>query len=156
VLRSDVQEHRHGFGVTADEREAETAAAMDVLGCDWAQWPYLDSAPDWDEIMAQLAHIEYLGVERVFAPAVEEGGHDQHNRIGELADAIFGDRVTHYTTYEHGRGRSGRDRADAIPVPFEPGWVELKQRALACYQSQIRLESTGHHFTQPLDEWVLP
>ena len=88
----------------------------------------------------------------MFAPAVEAGGHEQHNLVGELADKVFGGRVTHYMTYTN-----GRDRSRGVPVEFEPGWAALKLQALACYESQIRLASTGHHFTDwPLHEWLQP
>ena len=147
-LRSDKQENVYGFRVTSSEREAETDAAMKILGCEWEQWPFLDSVLDWT-MMAEWFTPLSLRHGEIFAPAVEDGGHEQHNHIGEIADIVFGvDRVTHYMTYTNGRGRS-----TGVPVPYEREWVALKLRALACYESQIRLESTGHHFVQGLEEW---
>lgn len=164
VFKSDIQEKR-GTGITAAMREAETAAAMEVLGCEWQQWPLLDSGSEangWtaDDIFARLEMLDglagdlaedgsgSLGYDRVFAPAVEEGGHAQHNLVGEIADNLFGGRVTHYKTYTNGRGRS-----EGVPVEYENEWIGLKLCALSQYASQIAEPSTGHHFAQALTEW---
>lgn len=146
VLRSSKQEAQ---GVTAAEREAETVAAMDVLGCEeWEQWLSPDSDPDWHAVERALRADAHQW-DRVFAPAVEDGGHEQHNWIGAMADSIFSDRVTHYMTYT----LPGNERSRGVPVEYENEWVGLKLCALSRYESQIRLQSTGHHFAQALHEW---
>ena len=111
VLRSYIQEQR-GTGVTYREREAETEAALDVLGiADWEQWQYPDSDPPWHAVRERLGSLE---AERIYAPAVERGGHRHHNAIGRLADSLWPGRVTFYTTYKRwGRGRTTRGN----PVP---------------------------------------
>lgn len=159
-LRSRLQENR-GTGVTYFDRELETAAALEALGqhdartggIDFEQWNHPDDEPDWNALEAQLRALAISAPQehwdRVFAPAVEEGGHPHHSRIGELADDVFGaQNVTHYLTYVNGRGRS-----EGRLVEWENSWIELKLRALACYRSQIELHSTGHHFMQALHEW---
>lgn len=152
VFESHVQEAR-GYGIPQAQREAETEAAMSMLGLDWHQWPYLDSDPDWTAIGVALTLIkERLTPDRVFAPAVEPGGHDQHNRVGALAVEVFGaDRVTAYLTYTV-NGKSTR----GVEVMYEPAWVTLKLRALACYRSQIEASAAGctPHFVRGLDEYV--
>ena len=134
VLRSYVQEQR-GTGVTYQQREAETGAALDVLGItDWEQWPYPDTDPPWDEVGGRLGSLE---AERIYAPAVERGGHRHHNAIGRLAESLWPGKVTFYTTYT-AWGRTKRGRV----VPWEHEWVLLKLRALACYRSQIVVPET--------------
>lgn len=140
VLRSYVQEQR-GTGVTYREREAETEAALDVLGIsDWEQWQFPDTDPPWDAVRQRLGSLE---ADRIYAPAVERGGHRHHNAIGRLANSLWPGRVTFYTTYQ-AWGRTARGSA----VPWEHEWVLLKLRALACYRSQICVPDTWttHHF----------
>jgi LmbE family N-acetylglucosaminyl deacetylase len=144
-LRSFVEELVWGNGATWQVREAETAGAMDVLGCSWEQWEFSDLEPDW---LALEAELRRLDPDRLWAPAVERDGHPHHNRIGALAAALFPNRVVHYLTYTRG-GKSTRGTA----VPVEPGWPELKRCALACYQSQHDEPRTQAHFHRPLDEY---
>jgi LmbE family N-acetylglucosaminyl deacetylase len=128
---------------------------MRLLGCAWTQLPCPDSAPasaleaDLREALSALGEYEY-----VLAPLPEDGGHEQHNLVGRLAREIFGaERVCHYATYAHGRrSRVGRQ------VEIEPGWVELKRRALASYRSQARHPVTAHWFSEDADlsEFVSP
>lgn len=148
-LRSHSQEHTHRFDVTYQEREAETAAAMEILGCEWEQWPFLDTDRIGGEVAEAIADLSRR-FDRCYAPAFEDGGHPQHNRIAEIARDEFGpDRVTPYMTYRIG---SNGEKSPGQLVPIEWPWIELKLRALACYRSQM-MPSTGPHFLQPLHEW---
>jgi LmbE family N-acetylglucosaminyl deacetylase len=121
-------------------RLAEEAAAMEILGCEWRPAP------------AGLAAVlsEY-DPEHVWAPLPELGGHRQHNLVGEVAASLWPGRVTYYTTYtDRGRTRLG---TEVIP---EPGWQEIKQRALACFVSQIIHPSTRPHFVERgTDEYLV-
>lgn len=151
VLASQLQEDR-GTGISNDTRVTEDCCAFAELGvADWTQWPYLDSAPDWDAVGSAMRLLdERLGPSLVFAPAPEPDGHDQHNAIGNLAADVFGSRVTGYLTYRRGHGRSRSDRE----VAFEPSWPALKLGALACYRSQIMEPSTRDWFLElSLREW---
>ena len=147
LLRSYVQQER-GTGVTYQEREAETSAALEVLGIeDWEQWPYPDAAPPWDEVRDRLASID---ADRIYAPAVEQRGHQHHNTIGQIAQMLWPERVTPYTTYTS-RGRTTKGQE----VPWEHEWVLLKLQALACYRSQIVIPDTRttSHFLTPQFEY---
>ena len=150
-FRSHVQEARGG--PTFATREQETQKATRHLGFpDLEQLPVRDDAPDPEMLAALLTEIE--GRERwdvVFAPAVEDGGHDQHNLVGELALQVFGaERVTTYLTYRRGHGKS----QSLSPIPYEPSWVSAKLRAMAEYESQIELDNCRYWFTEaPLLEW---
>ncbi len=134
-LKSQMQENR--YGILAETRERETACALTELGSiAWGQSTVLDTDPLMEGRLHQDFRLLFarLGPERVWAPAIEEGGHEQHSLVGEVAQQVFGDRVQPYLTYVRGQGRTvGRE------VPFEPQWVSRKLRALACYESQIAL-----------------
>ena len=150
VLRSQVQEDR-GTGITAKERELETAAAMDILGASWEQWDFLDRGPDWATVSRRLYRVrEERKPPVVFAPAFEAGGHDHHNALAEVAADVFGpDRIVSYLTYVRGVGRSG-----GVAVDPDPEMIVLKHRALACFASQIREPSTRPWFMDGLAEYV--
>lgn len=137
--RSDLQESR-GTGITNATRERETQEALRWLGDPTYEfWGHSDIDPDRGELERRLRAYEIDG--RVFAPAIEEDGHEHHSMIGQIALDVFGDRVQPYLTYRRGHGRSV-----GTEVPFEPGWPARKMRALACYESQIALPSTEYWF----------
>jgi LmbE family N-acetylglucosaminyl deacetylase len=134
VLRSFLQER---VGIRYEEREAETTAALYVLGCAYEQWSYRDDDPDWPAIADRVERLANT-YDRCFAPAVEDGGHEQHSRVGEIAMRAFGvDRVTRYLTYRRGHGKS----TSGCPVEPAAGMVAAKLRALACYETQMRPET---------------
>lgn len=152
VLRSHLQSVR-GTGITAETRERETGFALSTLDVTaWEQWPIPDDKPDWVAVTRLMEQADRdLRPDRVFAPEFEVGGHDQHNAVAECAARVFGpDRVTSYLTYVRGSARS--DWATEV-VP-EPEWIIRKHRALACFESQIRLENTRPWFMDSLREWV--
>jgi LmbE family N-acetylglucosaminyl deacetylase len=133
-----------GGPIDWQEREAETAAAMAILGCDWEQWPYPDAHPEWATVRSRILDLD---ADLVIAPHPEEGGHEHHNKIGEIA----GERVSvrFYKTYVDGTVRSS-----GTEVTPEPWMIPLKLRALACYESQMRSPATAHHFLGPIREYT--
>lgn len=131
-------------------REAETAAAMDVVGCQWRQLEFSADEPDWDGMRDLVA--PYLAVAgKVFAPFPEPLGHRQHNRVGELALELRPDAIL-YTTYTH---REGRTIGPEIVDP-PPGGEQVKHDALRCYRSQAADPRTAVHFQRPLTEYRAP
>lgn len=155
-LRSFAQPLRHGFATTWQQREDETAAALAVLGVPlgrYTQWDggCNDHEPDWDEVRHRMIQARDSGLWRgVFAPFVyEEGGNPQHDMIGNLAAEVFGPtNVTRYHTYI-----DARTRGVGTVVEPPPGGIRKKLQALACYESQLNLVSTSHHFMRDLTEY---
>lgn len=141
-LRSQVQEDRGG--PSAETREKETQSALWWLG--QPTWKQL-TTPDTDPNAADKLHddfetLDYVHApERVWAPAYEADGHDQHNLVTFVAHAVFGMKVQPYLTYKRG---SMRTRGHE--VSYEPSWVHQKMRALCCYRSQIELDATRPWF----------
>lgn len=143
-------------GIDMAERVRETRDAMVVLGHEaWRMWPYRDDRPDWGSMRASLQAWEepdsMWHYDTVFAPAVEEGGHEQHNQVGQIALDVFGsEKVIGYTTYRRGYGRT----IGSVEVDPEDGWTSLKLRAMACYRSQIDLPATRPWFVdETIREW---
>jgi LmbE family N-acetylglucosaminyl deacetylase len=141
---------RNQPGVTGAQRDEENARAFRELGIDPpVSWPYRDDEPDWEAIVHDVGLLERRGFERVFAPLPEMAGHEQHNFLGHLVEAVFANHpVVFYTTYQFGGPRTTGD-----PVPYEREWVQRKLRALACFESQI-LHGPVRFFTMGLDEYT--
>lgn len=147
VLDSWLQEQR-GSEVTWVDRRSESESACAIIGCDVQFLGFHDDDPDWDGIYGALSL--FRDFEHCYAPAIEEGGHEHHNRIGEIASVIFKDKITHYMTYT----RSGKSIGN--PVQIENYWIEIKLRALAEYSSQIAHPSTAEHFIREQREYYQP
>jgi LmbE family N-acetylglucosaminyl deacetylase len=152
-LRSFVQEEVWDPpGATYQERELETAEAMEILGCPYMQFNMPDNDPDWGDLRNALEEMNKVIVpERVWAPLSEDGGHFHHNAVGEIAEQLWGDRVVFYATYTHTRGRTeigARMVGDASEQ-------QIKKHALSRYRSQIEDPRTSMHFSRPLDEFYL-
>ena len=114
--------------VIYETRERESAAACEILGCEYEQWGHPDNAPDWKALRADL---ERLAPTRVWAPLPEEGGHPHHNFIGALAGALWPQTI-YYATYTHAGGKT----TTGTRVVPKKGWEERKREAMACYASQ--------------------
>ena len=127
-------------------RELETEKALLELGDpDYVQGSTLDTDNDPDapslQLLVAFLKSEFPEIGDVYAPAIEAGGHEQHNIIGQLALHHFPGQVRPYYTYQRGSLRTrGRE---VVP---RPGDVAAKLRALACYESQIELQSTRPWF----------
>jgi LmbE family N-acetylglucosaminyl deacetylase len=162
VFDSYVQENR-GNKVTAKDRRRETVAALECLGLRAFEgtgpyeYPWMfkrlrdDQSYESAVIASALQATGFPEVERVFAPAIEENGHEQHNAVGRAADLVWPGRVTHYLTYTT-KGKS----TSAYRVLVESGdWLKRKLRALACYESQIDIERLNcrEHFMRDLWEY---
>lgn len=155
VLRSEIQKAQ--YGIEAHVREWETVRAMEALGMDpyavqslmpgLEQWPFGDTDPPWPVIEQAILGLS-TRFDRVIAPAFERGGHPHHNSVAEMAREHFDDVIA-YTTYRNGGGRTGGDE-----VPFEPSWLGMKLRALACYESQW-VTPSHKHFLESLREYVV-
>jgi LmbE family N-acetylglucosaminyl deacetylase len=125
--------------VNTPKREAETRAAMEILGCTWESFRLpLDELPYW---------LEERKPTHVWAPSPEVGGNPDHNFVGRMAERMFPGRLTRYMTYTPAGKSAG------IPVPYELDWIGLKLRALACYPSQYGHPSHAPHFVRGLEEF---
>ncbi len=120
------------------EREDETEAAMEILGCDVEHWRLSADASLADRIAA---------ADRIFAPMWEQDGQPEHNAVSNKA-AWTGADVTHYATYT-----SVGKTTTLNQVPYEPEWIGLKLRALACYASQFDQPGRAAHFLRDQSEF---
>ncbi len=132
---------------SSETREAETSAAMRILGCQ-ARFLRVPSASDGEAELERL--LARFSPEHVWAPLPEADGHSHHNVVGEVALRLWPDRTSLYATYTLGGGKTQLGER----VEVEEGWADLKEAALACYVSQIEHAGTRPHFERSLDEYV--
>jgi LmbE family N-acetylglucosaminyl deacetylase len=137
---------RRGDGITAHQRRKESLRALGILGVQIAFCGLSDEGEDQAQCAQALA--PYKGAAKVWAPAYEKDGNRHHNAIARVADSLF-PQSQRYLTYT----LAGKSRG--LPVEFEPEWIAKKLRALACYESQIRLPATNKFFLDDLHEYYL-
>jgi len=137
-------------GITADQRWNETVEAMKILGCPVIRLGIRDDVIDEWSVNDKLSR--FVGFETVYAPAIQ-GGNPHHDLIGKVASKLFTTNLTTYATYTttdlHTTGSK-----EIIPTPEE---IEMKNKALACYISQLNLPATAPHFAavRNLSEWLI-
>lgn len=149
----DAQIQKSRGGPSCEERRAESFTACSILGADGHSWlPVRDDTPDAEALEALLREFSEMKFDVVFAPAAEEGGHEDHNLVARVANDIWGGRnVTPYLTYRRGYGRSDY----GVEVPVDRGYRSVKLMAMACYSSQIELDSCRPWFNDWEKEWLL-
>lgn len=148
ITDSHIQFER-GDGITAWQRRKESQAAAKLVG-----YPLLFAGlSDARMTEMQLSHFlrGLTGFDTVYTPAVQ-GGNAQHDLIGQVAKEIFPDCVQ-YTTYTK-RELWTKGKTEIAPTQEE---IDLKNKALDCYESQIQLPSTAPHFeaVRGKSEWFL-
>lgn len=118
------------FGITANQRRAESEAACAVLG---VRVEFMGIA-DHRLNMYRFAVIDALRNELVFrhdmlifAPA-EQNGHADHDLVSWVAESMDA-RVIYYTTY----GKAKDNYIQLMPTAEE---FQIKMKALDCYPSQ--------------------
>lgn len=148
----------HVIVVYDEGRESELAQATQWLGCTHQQLPVQKGTTDAEEVEVFLNGLrDPLGQDPwdiVAMPAVEEGGHEEHNAVGKAGWQTFGDlEIVRYTTYAP-RGERTRGRHESFPS--QPEHVARKLAALSCYRSQIADPASGPWFYSLLDmrEWI--
>jgi LmbE family N-acetylglucosaminyl deacetylase len=150
VFDSHVQFQR-GTGITASQRRDEDIAAFAGLGINEFYFLGLsDSNGGFNGGNDLVDKLYYLQYDEIWAPTPERNGNHQHNLVGNIAGTLWGDKVTYYMTYTP----SGKSTGSRF-VDYEPEWLPLKWKALACYESQWRLANTREHFIRDQREYYL-
>lgn len=148
VVTDSYIQWKRGDPITMTTRRNETLAAMKLLGC-----PVVWGEIHDDEISEGHVHNllqRFKNFDIIYAPAVQ-GGNAHHDLIGEVASRL--PNVIEYTTYtKEELWTTGQ--FEVIPTPEE---MVLKNQALDCYQSQIRLPATAPHFAavRNKSEWLI-
>lgn len=146
---SHIQPNRGDAGCTNEIRSQETINACAIAGCPVVFLGIPDNALTIENLIERL---KVFNPSRIYAPAIQ-WGNLQHVLVGMVAKYLFGDRCEQYTTYTKTELYT-TGNYEIKPVHNE---LELKEKMLACYKSQLALPSTRPHFeaVKNRSEWLL-
>jgi hypothetical protein len=135
-------------------RQEDFDALVTILGCRLRFGGIFDDDPEpWAAIVTLLTEFRADGVDEVWIPAIEDGGHAQHNLVGEIGQQVFQGLTIHrYLTYtEKGKSTGGR------LVPYNGKMLRKKLMSLVCYKTQIEIDALGcaEHFARDQREYSL-
>jgi hypothetical protein len=142
IFDSFLQASRGHPECNASARREEDLRAMTVLGC-----PFVSGCvPDHlareaaSEAVERALGVWFGPVTEVWLPAVEIGGHEQHNLVGAIGLEVFAAAKVHrYLTYTPAWGKS----TAGVEVSCTGAMVRRKLIALACYKTQIEIDALG-------------
>jgi LmbE family N-acetylglucosaminyl deacetylase len=143
VTDSFIQFER-GDDITWMQRRQESKEAALTLGCEVEFGGIPDTQLTADAL--RVLFRKYQGYETVYAPAIQ-GGNWQHDMISNVAQEMF-QNVILYTTYTKSKLHT-TGSVEIVPTAEE---IDLKNQALFCYQSQLRLPATRPHFNAVIDK----
>jgi LmbE family N-acetylglucosaminyl deacetylase len=127
----------------AQKREQEGRQACETLGVPVEFLGLRDGKLQESEEQLRIKLQQYVTKEcdRIYAPAIE-GGHKDHDALGKVASDVF-ENVIYYSTY----WQPGIPPFGQIQIIPTPGEMEIKGKALDCYESQLANEGVKrNHF----------
>ena len=129
-------------GITAYQRREESRRACELLGVPLVFLGLKDGTLDQqkDDLKRRLKPFASQPWTHVYAPAIQ-GGHKDHDAVGDVVASMFSP-VSYYATYALGECFTPTGR-EIVPAQEE---IDLKNRALECYSSQIRLARDKSRF----------
>lgn len=145
VIVTDGVQHQKKFGIKVETRRDESMLGCLALGVDVDRIHYMglsDETVTQEEIEEGFRVLEkkYRAVTGlVFAPTCI-GGNLQHDMVSIAAKNVWKDRVLYYGTYT----RENFSPAGEMAIIGDVSERNIKDRALACYPSQIGIN--GQHF----------
>lgn len=149
VTDSYIQPQRGEIGCEASLRADETIEACKILHCPVVRLGIRDDSITEEALVKALGR--FSGFDTVYAPALQ-GGNPHHDIVSHAA-RVFNGRVRYYTTYSK-QALYTEGETEIKPTEEE---LNKKYKALECYQSQLRLDSTRPHFEAILgrSEWLM-
>ncbi len=150
VTDSYIQPRRGDVGCTAEIRRQETIEAMQLVGCPVVFLGIKDAELREGGLRERL---KVFNPETVYIPALQ-GGNPQHDLVNKVALELFGrQRCEQYSTYSKTQLYIP-EGYEIKPTQVE---IELKNKMLDCYISQLNLPSTRPHFdaVRNRSEWLL-
>lgn len=129
-------QYNRGERITPRQRIEETKQAMKILDVPVEFLNIKDTELSEEVLKSKL--MKY-NPDKVYAPLPNSKNH-QHNLIGRVAKSLWPKKVIFYSTYT-ADNLTPQGEIEIVPTKEE---VELKNRALDCYKSQIRINN--NHF----------
>jgi tetratricopeptide (TPR) repeat protein len=149
VTDSYIQPERGDEGCTAEIRRQETIEAMKIAGCPVVFLGIKDTELT-EEVLRE--RLKVFKPEMIYAPAIQ-GGNIHHDIVGKVALELFGDKCERYTTYT----KTELYTTGNFEIKPTHNELELKEKMLNCYESQLNLKSTLPHFlaVKGRSEWLM-
>jgi LmbE family N-acetylglucosaminyl deacetylase len=149
VTSSFIQPNRGDIGCDADTRRKESIEAAKIAGCPIV---FLD-IPD-TELTEEILRdrLQYFNPETIYIPALQ-GGNIQHDLVNKVAIELFGrNKCEQYSTYT----KTQLYVPEGYEIKPTHPEMELKNKMLDCYKSQLQLPSTSPHFeaVRNRSEWL--
>lgn len=138
------------YGETATRLEESRRAVALLGGGPVEQLPGVDLESTAAQLVPKFRELDgRIRPLRVFAPS-DDTSHPDHAAVAQAAAIVFGDRLTHFQTYNFAGAVQGAIAKVRVgePVPFDAGWSERKRAALACYKTQL-----AHPRARQFFEW---
>lgn len=98
--------------------------------------------------------FNFIGYDRFYIPRYHSEGHAQHNLVSLAAQRAVEKLEPYRSVIFYGTYTTQGKMKLATEVVPTPDMIQRKLRALACYESQIRLENTREHFLRELKEYI--
>jgi len=150
VTESYIQARRGTKGCSSEERREETIQAMKLVGCPvvFVGIPDIELT---EEILRE--RLQHFNPETIYIPAIHPGGNPQHNLIGKVGLELFGRKCERYCTYTK-KDLNVKGTWELKPTQQE---IDLKNKMLACYKSQLAFGGTRQHFDAIVgkSEWLV-
>jgi glycosyltransferase involved in cell wall biosynthesis/LmbE family N-acetylglucosaminyl deacetylase len=150
VTDSYIQPLRGDIGCTTEIRRYETIKAMNIAKCPVVFLGIKDTEIT-EEILRE--RLQGFNPETIYIPALQ-GGNPQHDLVNKVAMELFGrNKCEQYCTYT----RTELYTTGGWEIKPTQQEIELKNRMLDCYKSQINLPSTAPHFlaVRNKSEWLV-
>lgn len=147
VTDSHIQQKRGEVGCSPDERWSEDVDAHQVLGCPVFRLGLPDDTVEDMALYDELKRFE--GFDKIYIPALQ-GGNAHHDMVNRVAKYLWGAKCVEYTTYTKTELWT-KGTKEIVPTTEE---LELKNRALDCYQSQIRINGPHFEAVRNKSEWI--
>lgn len=148
VTDSYIQPGRGDVGCEAEIRRQETIDAMALIGCPVVFLGIKDTELTEENLRARLQPFNPF---KVYIPALQ-GGNAQHDLVSQVCSGLWGEKCEHYCTYS----KTELYTTGAIEIKPTPAEIEMKNKMLDCYKSQLALPSTRPHFNavRGRSEWL--
>lgn len=130
-------QYLRGEKTTAEQRRKESQMAMESLGAPTEFLGIKDNELTDEVLIEKLRQYQPT---KVYAP-LPNSKNPQHNLVGQAAQILWPDEVVFYSTYT----RESLSPTGEIEIKPNQEEIELKNKALDCYKSQIGI--MGPHFS---------
>lgn len=148
ITDSYIQPNRGDIACEADIRRQETINAATMIGCPVVFLGIKDTDLTEGVLRERLRPFNPYAV---YIPALQ-GGNAQHDLISTVCSSLWGERCEHYCTYT----KTELYTTGAIEIKPTQEEIDMKNRMLDCFKSQLALPSTRPHFdaVRGKSEWL--